>query len=719
MADVYEAYAKSDRGFERRVALKQLRSTSPGNTAFLNGFIDEARIASQMHHSNVVAVLDFGVADGHAYQALEYVDGLDLEDLRAVLEATGRPLPADIALTIATEVAHGLAYAHAARDPKGRPLQVVHRDVSPPNVLISWAGEVKLSDFGIALAVSRLERTELGIAKGKLGYMAPEQILGTAVDGRADVFALGCVIHWMLCGESALDDSNVRDEVLDGRDAPLSAALPPDVSQIVGRATRFRPDTRFADAADMAAASGAALAQRLDRHPRTNLREFLATIDRTRLVALRDESTQGDQAEADRPSTISLEAPASPKRRRPSTPTERPQPVAQLLGSVQIDVAQARESKLPQPSPASPAAIRGPAELFFPDIEQSPIGEVRPSTHVWVPQVQDTSLTAVTDVGDLAVDATVIESDERIELIGTVLHGYRVEERLKRARHARVYRARHLVLEQDYAVEVLDGLGGDPPSQSILHRETQSLSRLQHPNIVSVVDFGATPHGLPFLTSPLVAAPSLDELLAEGPLARSRLFVIARQIAVALEFAHHRGVLHLGLTPMNILVLTDAGRDIVKLVDFGFSRFRALDIETLCYAAPEVHRDPDSVGPGADLFALGAVLYMMLTRRPPFAHPDEIGRAALPLDTQTGLEPLVVRLLALHPNQRFASADHVITAIDSQRRHDPTERLGTTIAMPKQSSPQDALQRRYWMAAIVMMSAAALIGIVLATALWA
>ncbi|MEO1337929.1 MAG: serine/threonine-protein kinase, partial [Myxococcota bacterium] len=249
MAEVYEAYIVGDQGFERRVAVKKLRAASENDTAFMNSFVDEARIASQMHHANIVAVLDFGVEDDVPFQVLEYVDGLDLEGLRTEAESRDHPITPEIALAIITEVAHGLAYAHSATDARGSPLNVVHRDVSPPNILISWAGEVKLSDFGIALATSRLERTALGVAKGKLGYMAPEQVFGDAVDGRVDLFALGCMLQWLLIGKSPMDAEEVREQALTGQDPPIDSGLPSDLVPIVRRATRFSPEQRYTTAA--------------------------------------------------------------------------------------------------------------------------------------------------------------------------------------------------------------------------------------------------------------------------------------------------------------------------------------------------------------------------------------------------------------------------------------------------------------------------------------
>ncbi|MEM7677748.1 MAG: protein kinase, partial [Myxococcota bacterium] len=445
MAEVYEAYIVGEQGFERRVAVKKLRAASENDTAFMNSFVDEARIASQMHHANIVAVLDFGAENDVPYQVLEYVDGLDLEELRTKTEARGQRITPEIALAIITEVAHGLGYAHAATDPQGRNLDVVHRDVSPPNVLISWAGEVKLSDFGIALATSRLEQTALGVAKGKLGYMAPEQVFGDEVDGRADLFALGCLLQWLVTGRSPMDEAEIRDQALTGQDPPVDSGLPSDLITVVRRATRFNPDQRYATAADMADACGTALAKRLRRDPRSHLRDFMTKL----------------HSEEDTPQRSKVEN-------------------------------------------GNNGAVKGRQGMFFPDLDTSPTPMQRHNTQVWdEPTSADDIQTALVlpssqELALIGLDApSATESDAPAgpyvrpvstpeafdpappgdngdELIGTVLHGYRLEARLGTGALAHVYKARHMVLERAYAVKILYGAAAvNDEALQRLQREAQ------------------------------------------------------------------------------------------------------------------------------------------------------------------------------------------------------------------------------------------------------
>src|SRR5688572_11187871 len=192
MAQVIEAVAFGHAGFERRVAIKRLLPQHARDGERRRMFFEEARIGSRLHHGGIVPIFDYGLIDGSEFLAMEYVDGLDA--LRAVCGSSAGvdPMPEGIALHIAAEIAHALAYIHELRDEDDRPLAIVHRDVSPPNILLSWNGDVKLSDFGIALARAREQPAALGGGvQGKLHYMAPEQARGEPVSAAADVYALG------------------------------------------------------------------------------------------------------------------------------------------------------------------------------------------------------------------------------------------------------------------------------------------------------------------------------------------------------------------------------------------------------------------------------------------------------------------------------------------------------------------------------------------------
>lgn len=276
MAEVFEAELAGDHGFSRRVAIKRMSEQVAHDAAAAARFLEEARIASSLHHAGIVAVLDFGVMDGTPFQVLELVDGLNADQL--IDRAGGGKLPTDVALAIAADVAHALHHAHEARDAAGTALAIVHRDVKPSNVLLSWAGDIKLSDFGIAFARGRAIQTETGLAPGSWTFMAPEQRTRSAVDRRADVFSLGCTLHALLTGDSPQRDFDVAIALTAGTPLSLAERLDDDVRAILERALRPSPAERYATAGELANALGAALARRLTRDPRSRLQEFLTPL---------------------------------------------------------------------------------------------------------------------------------------------------------------------------------------------------------------------------------------------------------------------------------------------------------------------------------------------------------------------------------------------------------------------------------------------------------
>ncbi|MER2559127.1 MAG: serine/threonine-protein kinase [Myxococcaceae bacterium] len=259
MAEVFEAVLHGDAGFRRRVAVKRMAADRVGDERLQRMFVDEARLASRLHHPNLVAVIDFGIADGVAFQVLELVDGFDVARLANWGVAANRPMPEAVALGIAAHVAHALHAAHTATADDGAPLNIVHRDVSPQNVLVSRGGDVKLADFGIALWEQRTEKTLGAIARGKPTYMAPEQAMHSAIDGRADVFSLGCTLHALLTGHSPLHDENALVDLLSGVELEPASTLPAPLRELLARALRRDRQARFATAEAFAQACEQAL----------------------------------------------------------------------------------------------------------------------------------------------------------------------------------------------------------------------------------------------------------------------------------------------------------------------------------------------------------------------------------------------------------------------------------------------------------------------------
>src|SRR6185436_4489746 len=221
MAEVFRAKISSSHGFEKILVIKRILPHLAADVTFVSMFIDEAKLTAQLTHPKVVQVLDFGDVGGQYFIALEYIDGADaLALLRAAAQRRVRvPLP--LVLFVVSEILDALDYAHTASDMEGRPMRLVHRDISPSNIFIARHGEVKLGDFGIAHADDRGGRTTTGTLKGKYGYMSPEQVVGAALDGRSDLFAVGIVLAEAFMGRRLFTAPNDLDVLLMVRDGRL------------------------------------------------------------------------------------------------------------------------------------------------------------------------------------------------------------------------------------------------------------------------------------------------------------------------------------------------------------------------------------------------------------------------------------------------------------------------------------------------------------------
>src|SRR5579862_4667361 len=262
MAEVYLARRAGPHGFSKMVAVKRILPQFARDADFVAMFVDEARVCARLGHPNIVQVFDFGEQDGELYMAMEYVDGTTGARLIRAAAARGEEIPLDVCLHITLSILHALEYAHVARDDEGRPLALVHRDVSPGNVLIDRSGAVKLTDFGIARAAEIERRTDAGQLKGKLGYMSPEQVLGRDLDARSDIFTMGIVLAEMLILRPLFSGGKELDVLLRIRDADLTpldragARVPDDVKAVLLRALARDPMLRwpsagaFADALD-------------------------------------------------------------------------------------------------------------------------------------------------------------------------------------------------------------------------------------------------------------------------------------------------------------------------------------------------------------------------------------------------------------------------------------------------------------------------------------
>lgn len=259
MAEVYVAEAESMAGFKKKVAIKRILPGLLKDDRFVRMFLDEARLSLHLSHANIVSVFDIGKSASTYFIVMEYVEGPNLKHVLQHLAKRRATMPVAQAMWVIGEVLKGLDYAHNLRDPEtGRTLGIVHRDISPPNILFSWNGEVKLTDFGLAKASTQLESTDPGVVKGKFSYLSPEAAHGHEVDARSDIFAVGILAYEMLTGERLfLGETDYQTvELVRAANVPNIASKNPDVplelERIVQRALNKDLDARYQTAGDFA-----------------------------------------------------------------------------------------------------------------------------------------------------------------------------------------------------------------------------------------------------------------------------------------------------------------------------------------------------------------------------------------------------------------------------------------------------------------------------------
>lgn len=257
MAKVYRAVTRGAAGFQRPVALKRIREQLTSSTEFVRMFIEEARVGAELDHGNIVQVHDFGVDRSGYYLVMEWVDGVHLGQYMDTLSRRGQAFPWPHAVAIGVQVLAALSAAHSRVDGHGAPAPVIHRDVTPQNVLLSVGGVAKLTDFGLARAMDRACMTAPDVVKGKLSYLAPELIYGESASVQSDLYSLGIVLWEALAGERLFWGDTASERVRKAREAEipplelLRPTLPPELTAVIGRALARHASDRFGSAEDM------------------------------------------------------------------------------------------------------------------------------------------------------------------------------------------------------------------------------------------------------------------------------------------------------------------------------------------------------------------------------------------------------------------------------------------------------------------------------------
>ena len=422
MAEVWLADQTGPRGFRRRCVIKRIHDHLNAQQDFVARFEDEARLAAMLRHPNIVRVEDFGEEDGTLFMALEYIEGWEFADLLRRGAKSGQKIPDTLALDIIIQIAEALDYAHALRDQSGRRLRIVHRDVSPQNLLIEkGTGSAKLLDFGIASAESNLHETQAGLIKGKIAYFSPEQARGEPLDGRTDLYALGLVLYEALAGKRVFrGESMVRllREVTDAQVPPLSGKrpdLPREVLVAVAKATAEDREARYATGAAMAAALRHALQAMGGITSRSAMDEWVRTLP-----------SSTELPKTGTTSAVSVMADSQPAPR----PFEDDEPTMSLGKAAEATVASMRtpaQTVIAEPLRQRASSIRQDEPTVV--AEPEPTEEVTMGQLSHAPPAVPTKPVSASPAGrsNVAWVATVTVGSLAVAVIAFLLHSAQVE----------------------------------------------------------------------------------------------------------------------------------------------------------------------------------------------------------------------------------------------------------------------------------------------------
>jgi serine/threonine protein kinase len=661
MGELYLA-ASGARGMEKLCVIK---TVLPNLVALENAkrFRDEAMVVVRLQHGNLVPVFDAGRHDDQIYIAMEYVDGKDLLAVWNRCAQRRVPFPIDVAAYIVKELARGLAYAHAFGG-----LKLVHRDVSPANVLLSYTGEVKLTDFGLARSTLKLQQTAPGIIFGKLSYLAPEQARSEPLDGRTDIYAAGILLWELLTGQQlfpvkqtpADDEAAKRDSTADALErvrnpkvllpSQVTPRVPPELDAIVMRALAPEPARRYQTGEELRADLAAFLAATTPETDAARLASFLRPLFHDVAEAERDErDLLLRNASGLLSGAFSAEMPSSALAEKPSS-------APRAAGRRHTDT-------VPRPADDAGPARRG---------GHTPLGHE--------------SIDGMPTAASGGRPANRPGEDPRV---GTTLGGrYFIERLCGEGAMGRVYEARHVDIGRRLAVKVLHS--SYRHSEEVVERfrrEARAASKIGHPNIVDVTDSGTTPDGAFYFVMEYLDGVDLEQLIQrEGKLPLARALVITAQLCRALQAAHASEIIHRDLKPANVMLVNRKDEDdFVKVLDFGISRNMDLEasgddvpvarrgltrpdvaVGTPVYMSPE-----QAAGMRADaltdVYAVGGLLYEMLTGTPPCqgddvltvlnkkATEDPVPVGKLRPDLPADVQKLVMRALSRAPRDRQTS----------------------------------------------------------------
>lgn len=613
MGEVFLASTTGIEGAERPCVVKTIRREHVKDRSFLARFLDEARVQAQLQHPGVAQILEASHdAEGEPYVVVEYVEGRSLSEVRRRAISLGVRIAWPEAVAVAIAIAEALGHVHERKDADGKPLGIVHRDLSPQNVMVGYGGEVKLIDFGTARGENRRSHTIAGVVFAKPGYIAPEVANGITGDYRVDLYALGVMLWELLAGRRFLqgDPQDHLAAVAKGEKLPPPIAklvsAPSELDEIIATLCAQGPGDRFE--------SGRIVASEL-----------------AKVLGQAESLSNGERGVRARIAHLMYGVyPSEPARSR---------------AEFQTLVERARTMRIDAKTPAD--------KLSAIELSPKPAG------------------------------------DDPQRLGGTA---YRLLRKLGAGAMGVVYEAEHVELGRRVALKILAPEHASSSSYTQrFRREARAMSRLSHPGLLTLHDFGQASDGRLYCAMELLEGETLERKLArEGRMPWRDAFHLGKKACDALSVAHAASIVHRDLKPANIF-LTSAGE--LKVLDFGVAKARLGDSEpmepvgaglalygTPEYMAPEQARGPD-VDARADIYALGCVLYELITGAKPFVGASAVAvldaKKQLPVAPSARLksaEPLpkaidalILRALSPRPEERFASAAEFRRALGGTR----------------------------------------------------
>jgi serine/threonine-protein kinase len=602
MGEVFLAAMGAIEGAERPCVVKIIRREHAEDRSFLARFFDEARIQAQLCHPGVAQVLEAATdSDGKPYVVVEYVEGRNMGELRTRAGQLGTRIHWSDAVAIGVALADALAHVHERADAAGKPLDIVHRDLSPQNVMIGYSGDVKLIDFGTARGENRRCHTVAGIVFAKPGYVAPEVANNNPGGVPADLYALGVMIWELVAGRRFLvGDASVHlAAVAAGRRVPGKLAeiadAPAELDAIVTRLVAQRIEDRYASA-------------------RQAVTDLVALLKQAAIPARADRSVRGRIA-----GLMARLYPSEPGRSR---------------ADFELCLDEARKLRK---TPSAPEVL-----------------EPKPPA-----------------------DPSLLE--------GT---GYRIVRELGRGSMGVVYEATHVDLGRTVALKVLTAEQTRRADfEARLRAEARAIAGIDHENLVELHEFGRAADGRPFYAMELLDGEPLDRVAARGRTDWRTAFSLGIQACRALEAAHAAGVVHRDIKPANLFLCRSGS---LKLLDFGVAKLEneveperdESNPEAIAFVGTPEYAAPEQIAGNADarsdLYALGAVLYELVTGETPYRASNTVSL----LDSKSRMDPetprqrapkrgiprmadrIVMRALSRDPYARFQSAAELREALE-------------------------------------------------------